>query len=442
MTSDVSGAAPSRYATYCGYLFYFILAALPLSFAIADILMDLADYQTYRVRREFTGYSQVILIALLLWGCLKSWRVFSPLVLSLMAVPLLVLLGHLVFSPHDEIGRTLWRWTLIWLFGLVFYGAVAGGRIAVSTRGVVTALVGGAMAYTLFAIVFHFGLGHLNALNTNDLLGFGNVRASTRIFVPALMCAVIMFVIPSDRWRERAFFLSAAFIITLLSGYTGSRSTIMALLSISILAALLSLTYRYFRIVIAMAIVIAVGIYLAPFLPLIADRIVTVDEAAMPEFLRPYRSGDSLRFAIWQQVIELGLTSPFFGWGGLDFEIDVPTGPSNAHNIIVQVFYEVGLVGLSAMAVLAILFLHRIWSIVRDVTASPYVVATALAASAIMADALVSPALWFQYSAFLFVVLVVMTLTTTRDARPAHATAPRSTEGSADAGAAGEAALR
>ncbi|WP_114389917.1 O-antigen ligase family protein [Notoacmeibacter marinus] len=441
MRSDSSSAVPTSYARYTGYLVYFVIAALPLSFAIADILMDLAHYQTYRVRREFTGYSQVVLIALLLWGCLKNCRNFDLRILGLMAVPILVLAGlyliHPPIGPADEIASTLWRWTLIFLFALVFYGAVASGAIAIRARGVVTALVVGASLYSLFALAFHFGFGHLEQLNKNDLIGFGNVRSSTRLLTPVMMCAIVMFTLPGVGAKTRWFFLSAALLMSVLSGYTGSRSIILALVSISILAALLSPNFRYLRIAIAVIATLAIGVAVADFVPLVLRWLSATGTPAVSGSLDVFRYSSSGRNWVWAEILQLALQRPFFGWGGVDFDSQTVGHLSNAHNIVLQIFYEVGLVGLVSMAILAALFLLRVLRIVRDKAASPYVTATALAACAIMADALVSPALWFQYSAFLFVVLVVMTLTAKQDPRPVGNAVPRGAEGPADSEAAG-----
>ncbi|OXT02387.1 hypothetical protein B7H23_05675 [Notoacmeibacter marinus] len=426
MRSDSSSAVPTSYARYTGYLVYFVIAALPLSFALAHILMELANYQTYRVRREFTGYSQVVLIALLLWGCLKNRQVFDWRILGLMAVPILVLAGHFLTGTDDDIGRALWRWVLIWLFALVFYGAVRSGTIAVAAKGVVYAFVTGSLLYTVFALVHHFGLGHLEDLNSQNLLGFGNVRASTRLFVPAIMCAIVPAALPSLPIRRRVMFLAAALIISLLSGYTGSRSTILALMSISVMAFLLSRGFGYWRIAVTTTAVVGFGLVAARFLPSVEYFGLDIT-----------RNHDSGRMEIWSAVFEYVLQSPFFGWGGIGFPDPVPGGPSNAHNIVLQIFYEVGLVGLVSMAILAALFLLRVLRIVQDKAASPYVTATALAACAIMADALVSPALWFQYSAFLFVVLAVMMLTAKQEPRPVGNAVPRGAEGPADSEAAG-----
>ncbi|MCP1199272.1 O-antigen ligase [Notoacmeibacter sp. MSK16QG-6] len=413
MNSEVSSSG-RPFHRWCGYLIYFIIAALPLSFAIADILLDLEDYQTYRVRREFTGYCEVVLIALLLWGALKSWRVFNWCVLALMAVPLLVLLGHFLFNPYDgpadEIARCLWRWTLIFLFALVFYGAVAGRVIDITVRGMVIALVVGAFAYAVFALTFHFGLGHLAKLKKNDLLGFGNVRASTRLFVPALMCAIISFALPFESWRRRYAFLAAALFISILSGYTGSRSTIFALVSVGMLAALLSPGFRHLRIAATTVGVIAFGLLIANLIPPVIQWLSTTEPSGASGSLSVFRYSSSGRTRIWNEIIELSLQQPIFGFGGVDYATPGIRHLSNAHNIVLQIFYEVGLVGWVAMATLATLFLLRVLKIVRAEMPDPYVTAMALAACAIMADALVSPALWFQYSAFLFVVLTVMTL--------------------------------
>ncbi|WP_158598507.1 O-antigen ligase family protein [Notoacmeibacter ruber] len=413
MHSGTLQSARAPFGIWCGYLLYFVLFALPISFAIADILLDLKHYQTYRVRREFTGYCEVILIVLLLWGAIKSWRVFDWRVPALMVVPLFILVGHSLAFPDDDNARALWRWTLIFLFALVFYGAVAGGTIAITARGVVTSFVAGASLYTVFALVYHFGWGNLSELNSNNLVGFGNVRASNRLLVPALMCAIVAFALPEAAGRRRWFFLAAALILAMLSGYTGSRSTIMALVSISILAALLSPRFRYLRIAAATVAVIAIGLALASLVPTVIQLLAStenVEPGKVSQSLQVFRYSSSGRVMIWETILELALQRPAFGWGGADFTADRIRQFSNAHNIIIQVFYEVGLAGLIPMAILAASFLLRSLKIVRAPRPDMYVTAAALSACAIMASSLVAPGLWFQYSAFLFVVLAVVAL--------------------------------
>lgn len=185
--------------------------------------------------------------------------------------------------------------------------------------------------------------------NANDL-------AATLAVAATLALAIVIYGEP--RW-ERLFFLG----VFLASGYgtilTASRTATVGLIC-GIVIILLWGVKRLFRRALVFAVaLVALNYVLTSVDVRILERLLGAASAA--------EQGDlNYRNVIWGQALDAWTERPLFGWGAgtfVDVMANLTGRQSAAHNSLLGVLVELGLVGAMGLVVVVVMAVRRVWRI-------------------------------------------------------------------------------
>lgn len=182
------------------------------------------------------------------------------------------------------------------------------------------------------------------------------------IMLTQLGCVLIASIVQfSLKWREKGAIIAVLSLTFLLIFVTGSRSSLIAFVGVTIYAALASFNLRslvFFTAILGIGFVV---------LPVVID-VLSLDDRLLARYtLESFREsgGSQVRFEVWRTLLPDVISSnPLFGLGigaenvlarGAHFNLDKP-----AHNLLIDLFLQVGLLG----SLLFVTFLGRLFLVI------------------------------------------------------------------------------
>jgi O-antigen ligase len=217
-------------------------------------------------------------------------------------------------------------------------------------------------------------------------LTFGSPNLIATFLYLAGPLALVILYRRAGRWPAAVLAAGAIFAIFV----TGSRGAYLGIaLAIAFVAALFAATPTGRTTVRS-------GLRLVRqrrFLLVPAVIVVLVAVAAVPLVIARFaQGGDTLRLDLWRSALTIFSQHPIFGggpgtWVQLKVEANPPGSPNlilpHAHDLYVQAAAELGIVGLGALAFLAVAVLHRLITAIRGQSSELRLEATAVLAGQI-----------------------------------------------------------
>lgn len=362
-----------------------VMRGYGLAIPLIEMLVVVAYLQTGGSLFALIG--RIPRLTVILFVLLALWAVFSASVIAVFK--LRALLSLPVFLLHT-------------LFALVIVDL--GRSVTTSQRRTFCLLVAfGVVVYcALWAISLLWFLPKGDQWITH-VPGVSNVRGLGFFSTVGFYSATALLLI--EQHDKRYLRLSAYFCATVALGlgfWTGSRGAVVANLAGALLVTILAGKWRsqfavFFIATFLMALLLSIVLPSPnPFYGVVrfGNSIIGADQDV-----------SSGRLLLWQLTIPQILDSPIVGWGLDQFKGLGPRpfrGYNQPHNILLQIWFSVGMVGFVLIAGIATDLLRRA-SFIFD---SPDAVVALGAAAALLVYAQYDAALYYNYSIMMFAVAI------------------------------------
>jgi O-antigen ligase len=372
--------------------------AARISLSLIGLMAVLPFLQYHHARPIPAFYTEYIafflgMLALTLFLAGRYWRniaipriVFAPL--GLFAVMLLQM--NLGMSAYYEI-QIIALLYLIWAVLLVILGAVLRKEFGLTIISVVLAwsfLVGGELSATV-AILQHFNIhSFLDSFIAakNFAAVYGNVGQTNHFATHiCLALASLVFLFAAARLPIWVLIPLALPLLLVLS-LSGSRSSgiyLFAVLALSLLlywrGTLCTEGYVAKRRLIMTSFLLITGFVLMQWLLVKTSMfVVPTGSITVADRIFDQASGTSVRIYLWQEAWHMFLQAPILGIGTGQFALhhfhlstvfqnpEITGIYNNAHNLILHLLAETGLVGTLPVVVGIVLWLFGLYSVRRQ----------------------------------------------------------------------------
>lgn len=190
--------------------------------------------------------------------------------------------------------------------------------------------------------------------------------------------------------------------------WTGARGAILAILvSFAITSIIVPSVFRSFLILTISS--AFAGTLMSVFYWLPNDRFGFFNLAARTVEAQTVNQLSSSRALMWREAVEMIQANPLFGYGAGQFgfltDVDRFRGNLHPHNMVLDAFLTLGVVGSIFLAYLAI----KLWfTAVRQIRANhpPHLVAAFWAVNSLIAHSMLSGSLFFVHSRIAFAILI------------------------------------
>lgn len=333
------------------YVILFILSILAISFGSVGS----GFFNNYNIT-VYLSYFLIIILLISKGEALKNLKTALSLKICIM---FLVFFISCVIAEMNSAFDVWYRYFSILvcvLYGSVFYYLCESKKINIDIF--YKALSGFGVLHVLFLIVFAFNLNDpLSHDWAKHLPFFNNIRNFTDYLVVCFLCSFYLFF---KNTKDYKYFVFCTFILSCLF-WSGSRSSILAGF-----CSLLFIIY-YFKERLINFLYLSVMVFSSTLISIC----FAVNAPGFGLYSSLYRSvGGSLnkisssRLDVYKQVFDLICSRPFFGYGGEAVRNQgVMAGEmklAQAHNFILQILIEFGLVGLILVFIVLFSILSRV----------------------------------------------------------------------------------
>jgi O-antigen ligase len=328
-------------------------ATCVLTFAIGvfiQLSLPLTDlYQTPNVRGAFFAFIVAAFIFLFLTG--KPIRVRSSLLMSYMALGIFLAVGILYSrAPVYGATKTILVVSYFWALGTVIYNLV--DDISVAKAFLNGLVVGGLLLIGITAMAFGNPIDMISGANRYFRLRFGE-EGNPIMLARHLALAITMlvtYVAVRRRWMDLLWSLPISVLGFIYLIATGSKGPLLALIASFICAPILLIKGVVARMSVALLVggfffVAVIGILEVLPTGFIQERFVEKVENLS---LRLPAYKDAMNAIVTSDPLALVIGHGTGDFGYLDLGKD---GRAYPHNVLLEVAYENGLVGLSLLVI-------------------------------------------------------------------------------------------
>ena len=299
----------------------------------------------------------VVLIVALREGLLSWLRANRPARPAITAIALWIVLAittALMVAP-DRIGSI--RWTLHWIVHLLFGFSIAFLCWRTLRIGdLIGAYLAGFIVYCLIFLIFLWVNWGRPIDWVHNLPGALHVR-HVGIYAAAITGMSIGSLADAPNRNKWVCAFAVATIGFALGWWTGSRGMVISVVCATLIGAIFMPPMRQARVLGGATLSLAIAIPAVAWLPVPDSKMMGVARAVAATTQHEMTTG---RVQVWMNAIHAFARQPIFGYGAGQLSIVAPFYQTwNAHNLILQVLVDWGVVGLGCVLVAAFFYFRR-----------------------------------------------------------------------------------
>ncbi len=292
----------------------------------------------------------------------------GPLLLLSVYIILVGPLASLISGINDQFANAMFWGIRFFMYYLLYYTGAKIARIGISYKALakinllaaLPVLVLGAVHYSGFADLNFFRVGVDEHLRVHQgILGHSRASMGLMLMTVYFLGLVVLGSNVSIRWKVFATLVSLVSLVECMYSY--SRSALLGALLGSALICVSSRKVKYLLVFIPIAVV---GIYVIQNVQGFKERFAPEKQQSNYSAYNKLTAG---RLEGWQNAIDGIKEVPLaavLGFGLRSFRTVMEhkrVMMHSGHNVFLQVFVELGLIGLAIFLVLQILILRQLW---------------------------------------------------------------------------------